>query len=1020
VAIYCASVRSKQELTPLFEVAAEDQAADLMDRAFDTWFQHALADPPDGVRRILRRRLQSQKPRDTLRNAAANLAEHRDFPTSWRRDPFSRTSEIDELIRGLSALGELGPKASWLQDRLAQNLCEIKRFVDENARLETVRGRDYDGLEAALGDLARQRSWGYKGAKKTSFGSVSRDEALARRDSVKADLDAFLSKSNADLAPLLQEALQPALAAYEELKTRGGRLDFLDLLIKARDLIRDNGVVREELQRRFTHYFVDEFQDTDPIQAELLLLLSADQPDESNWLNVLPIPGKLFLVGDPKQSIYRFRRADIAIYQQVKQMLLSHGAEPLYLNTSFRSPPSLQSFVNAAFAPAMAGTTADGEYVPLENSRTEIIGRPTIIALPIPRPYGDYGTIVNFRIDESLPYATGAFVDWLVNESGWTIEENGSTVAISPRHVCILFRRLRNFSADVTRDYVRALEARRLPHVLVGGRSFHDREEIIALRNALAAIEWPDDELRVYASLRGPLFAFSDDALFLYRQTLSADGELQVRRLHPMHPLDRTQLEPAAQEVADALALLGRLHVGRNHRPIAQTILMLLDAVRAHAGIAMWPTGEQALANCMRMVGLARRFEQRGASSFRAFVERMEADAEAGQAEDAPIVEQGTEGVRMMTVHRAKGLEFPIVILADPTCPAARDFPSRHVDPSRRLWLEPLCGCAPVELLEAAQEELRRDQAEAVRLAYVAATRARDLLVVPACGDQPTAGWLEVLNPALWPPDEHKGQSEPVPGAPSFGEESIVDRGLQGMAPDGGCVRPGLHRPSVGTHAVAWWDPNALALDVDENVGVRQQRILEADESGTEVARGEQTYNQWKEGLSAAVAQASQPTIKVQTATAFAAGASLSEPDLARIQIERILRADIERPSGRRFGALVHAVLATVDLDASLDKIGTVAQANARLIDATAGEVDATVTTVRSVLKHPIMQRAARAQALRRETPVQHYRADALSPSIPSPRLHQCTSQLAHQSDNEHQGRSGSRRQARSEIPPAT
>ena len=90
---------------------------------------------------------------------------------------------------------------------------------------------------------------------------------------MKADLDAFLRKSNADLAPLLQEALQPALAAYEELKTRGGRLDFLDLLIKARNLIRDNATVREELQKRFTHYFVDEFQDTDPIQAELLLLL---------------------------------------------------------------------------------------------------------------------------------------------------------------------------------------------------------------------------------------------------------------------------------------------------------------------------------------------------------------------------------------------------------------------------------------------------------------------------------------------------------------------------------------------------------------------------------------------------------------------------------------------------------------------------------------------------------------------------------------------------------------------------
>jgi hypothetical protein len=97
----------------------------------------------------------------------------------------------------------------------------------------------------------------------------------------------------------------------------------------------------------------------------------------------------------------------------------------LYLNTSFRSPPSLQSFVNAAFAPAMERTATDGKYVPLEPWRSEITGRPTIVALPVPRPYGDYGTIVNFRIDESLPEATAAYVDWLVNQSGWRVEENG-------------------------------------------------------------------------------------------------------------------------------------------------------------------------------------------------------------------------------------------------------------------------------------------------------------------------------------------------------------------------------------------------------------------------------------------------------------------------------------------------------------------------------------------------------------------------------------------------------------------
>jgi ATP-dependent helicase/nuclease subunit A len=243
-----------------------------------------------------------------------------------------------------------------------------------------------------------------------------------------------------------------------------------------------------------------------------------------------------------------------------------------------------------------------------------------------------------------------------------------------------------------------------------------------------------------------------------------------------MYPVDSAALEPTAIEVADALALLRKLHLGRNHRPIAETINMLLKAVRAHAGIALWPTGEQALANCQRLIDMARHFEA-GASSFRAFVESLETGVERGEADESPIVEEGIEGVRIMTVHKATGVEFPVVILADPTCNATRGAPSRHIEAVRLLWLEPLCGSSPIELLEVADEELNRDQAEAIRVAYVAATRARDLLIAPACGDQPIEGWLGVLDPVLYPPNDSRRQSGPAPGCPIFGDDSVLERG---------------------------------------------------------------------------------------------------------------------------------------------------------------------------------------------------------------------------------------------------
>ena len=180
----------------------------------------------------------------------------------------------------------------------------------------------------------------------------------------------FRDDAGANLAPLLRDEMRPIVGIYEELKQRAGLLDFLDLLLVARDLVRDNAEVRADLQNRFTHIFIDEFQDTDPLQAEILLLLSAADPAESNWRRVRPTPGKLFIVGDPKQSIYRFRRADVSLYQGLKHRLVMRGAALEHLTVSFRATPAIQKMVNAALAPLMpAESETQPGYVPLKKFR---------------------------------------------------------------------------------------------------------------------------------------------------------------------------------------------------------------------------------------------------------------------------------------------------------------------------------------------------------------------------------------------------------------------------------------------------------------------------------------------------------------------------------------------------------------------------------------------------------------------------------------------------------------------------
>ena len=717
--------------------------------------------------------------------------------------------------------------------------------------------------------------------------------------------------------------------------------------------------MRGYLQQRFTHIFIDEFQDTDPLQAEILLLLASDDPDQSDWMSVSPKPGKLFVVGDPKQSVYKFRRADVVLYREIRDHLASQSVGVVRLTTSFRALRPIQECVNAAFQPEMQDDAEAGQaaYAPLDGDTAPIKGQPDIVALPVPRPYGST-RVSKMAINESLPGAIVAFVEWLVKESGWSVrdlEDPEKLLPLSHRHVCILFRRFTNRGADITRDYVRALEAREIPHLLVGSKSFHGREEVETLRAALNAIEWPDDELSVFATLKGSLFAIQDDLLLRFFH--------EAGRLHPLRQFPDT-LPPEIQTVLDALGQLGELHRNRNRRPIASTVNALLEGTRAHAGFALRPAGHQVLANVYRVADLARNFELSGGISFRGFVEELETQAEKAASAEAPVLEEGADGVRLMTVHSAKGLEFPVVILADMTANIAAGDPDRYVDARQRLCATRLLRCAPWELRDNEAQERLRERAEGVRVAYVAATRARDLLVVPAVGDEELEGWLSPLNKAIYPErDRHRG-SAAAPGCPEFGESSVVDRPF--FSSDEFSVRPGLHATREGPHSVVWWDPHALNLGAPASFGLRREEILLPVDASESESPSLKVYREWQAKRDQVTAAAQVKQFDIFTATEAAEAPAGFETVVTH---ESVAQSG-ERPAGPRFGTMVHTILRDAPLDADLAALATLAQVHGRLLGATPEEVEHSGTAALEALKHPLIERARRAKNVRRELPI--------------------------------------------------
>ena len=950
---FCAQILRERpveaRVDPAFEELNEQASHRLYQRSFRAWLEKGLAKSSPGLRRAFARLAwrdswDDSLPIEQLQWAGKKLVEWRDYPAPWLREPFARDEEIKTLVRMVRELAEMSAKPRRVTDNLYRGLAPARALAGWMEKAESAGPRDYDALEGLLLKLGRDLRRDLKKGSGEYGGGAGREDLVLRRDELLRWIEEFRRRADADLAVELREEMLGLVEEYNARKQRAGKLDFVDLLIAVRDLVRDDAEVRRYLQDRFTHLFIDEFQDTDPLQAEILLLLASDNRHETDWRQVTPKPGKLFLVGDPKQSIYKFRRADIVLYRKVRDTLIDRGVGFAKLTRSFRSVRNIQQFVNTAFETEMTGDVDSGQadWAPLEEHRADPQGYPSVIVLPVPRPYKS--RLAKEAVNKCLPDAIAAFIAWLVEDSHW---------GFRARDVAVLFRRRTQGKVDLTREYARALEGRGLSHLLAGSKSFHRREEVETLRAGLAAIEWPDDELSVFATLKGSLFAIRDEVLLRYRHDAGS--------LHPFRKRDA----PADEDftpVDEALALLAGLHRARNRRPFAATVNALLEATRAHAGFVLRPGGNQILANVARVADLARTYEMSGGISFRGFVEELAAQAEKEEAAEAPVLEEDSDGVRLMTVHGAKGLEFPVVILADLTANIAARDADQYVDGERRLCAVRLLRCAPRELVDHEPQEKAREQAEGVRVAYVAATRARDLLVIPAVGDEPfpDGGWLSPLNKAIYPSRGDWRKSRPAPGCPQFGSASVVERPPDYDREGEISVRPGLIHPQSGEHEVVWWDPSKLVLNVEGGLGLHQKEIL-ADDGGVSLA----AYQEWQAAHIRAIERGSRPEHRV-----FIASQALdAPPETIPVEVAAVAKP-ARKAAGRRFGTLVHNVMRDVPLHADRAAVEQFVDWNTRLLGASSEERDAAITAVEGALATPLLARARAAARCHREYPL--------------------------------------------------
>ncbi len=652
--------------------------------------------------------------------------------------------DAQPVIAALDAAVALADRCHVDDDRLVRHLIDLQAITDR------LRGAadEFEQLEV----LADRPSFSTTAGRKEHW-----------PDGVKAEIVALLDRAEHACVDAIDAVRQPALQqvidALIEFTRRGtrerraeGRIEFHDLLTLARDLLRRDATVRTKLHDRYPALLLDEFQDTDPLQIEIAVLIATDASDirGRSWPELPIQPGRLFVVGDPKQSIYRFRRADLALYGQVRERF--GAAQRLGLTANFRSRPAILAWVNALFASLMAPDGHDtfeavdaAPFQALTATRADCLDTPLPVQLlgHVWEKKADLGELRRQEAGEIASLIARARAEgWLVRRP--TPDDPDHTEPARYGDIAILL------PSRATLPYVEeAFDDAAVPVRIESQSLVFATSEVHDLMSILGAIDDPGDEVAVVAALRAPGFGCRDDQLVEFVQ---AGGHWDYRREPP-------EGLAAHHPVVEGLSALRELHTMRWWESVSETVGRVIRERRLLELAVAYDRPRDHWRRTQFVADAARSLSEAGGTTLRGFVDwlREQLDEDA-RAVEVVVPEPDDDAVRILTVHGAKGLEFPIVVLA------GLGVRSRIQAPPL-LWgekrIEIGFGQGQQRFATAGFEPLRKAEHgaqvdEEARLLYVAATRARDHLVVSvhhrADEKCPAAKLLESAGdvPDLW------------------------------------------------------------------------------------------------------------------------------------------------------------------------------------------------------------------------------------------------------------------------------